>query len=67
MADNPSIRAPGDKLRININQDYEVRYWSEKLGISADELREVVTEVGPMADAVEKHVHGRSGKRRGNA
>jgi hypothetical protein len=65
MADNPATRGEPDRSRINVNQEHEVRYWSEKLGISADELREIVGEVGPMADAVEQRARGRS--RRGNS
>jgi len=65
MADNPNIRAPGDRDRINVNQDYELRYWSQKLGVSPDELREAVNEVGPMAEAVEKRLRGRNAKSRG--
>jgi len=64
MADNPATRGEPDRSRINVNQEHEVRYWSEKLGISADELREIVGEVGPMADAVEQRARGRN--RRGN-
>jgi hypothetical protein len=64
MADDPSIRSGQDRSRININQEHEVRYWSQKLGISADELKEVVQEVGPMADAVEQTVRGRNARGR---
>lgn len=64
MADNPAVRGQADRSRINVNQEHEVRYWSEKLGITADELRQIVGEVGPMADAVEQRARGRS--RRGN-
>jgi len=62
MADNPSARGQQDRSRINVNQEHEVRYWTEKLGISADELRKAVGEVGPMADAVEQRVRGRGNR-----
>jgi hypothetical protein len=62
MADDTSARGQQDRSRINVNQEHEVRYWTEKLGISAEELRQAVGEVGPMADAVEQRVRGR-GKR----
>jgi hypothetical protein len=65
MADNPGIRGQPDRSRINVNQEHEVRYWTEKLGISADELKQIVDEVGPMTDAVEQRARGRGG-RRGN-
>ena len=64
MADNPNIRGDADRKRINVDQDYEVRYWSEKLGVSADELRNAVKNVGPMADAVEQHLRGPNAKGR---
>lgn len=56
MSDNPSIRGDGDRQRINVDQEYEVKYWTRKLGISADELRAAVKQVGPTASAVERHV-----------
>jgi hypothetical protein len=60
MADNPNIRGDGDRQRINVDQDHEVRYWSQKLGVTADELREAVRAVGPMANAVEQRLRGRA-------
>ena len=62
MADNPSIRGGGDRQRINVDQNYERRHWSEKFGVSEDELRRAVRDVGPMADAVEQHLRGRNVK-----
>jgi len=62
VADNPNVRGDGDRKRINVDQDHEVRYWTGKLGVSADELRQAVRNVGPMAEAVEQHLRGRSAK-----
>lgn len=62
MADNPSARGQQDRSRINVNQEHEVRYWSEKFGISAEELKQAVQQVGPMADAVEQRVRGRGNR-----
>ena len=64
MADDPSIRGQQDRLRINLNQEHEVRYWSEKLGCTADELRRIVDEVGPMAADVEQRARGRGSRGR---
>ena len=58
MADNPNIRGDGDRQRINVNQEHEVRYWSQKLGVTAEELRQAVKDVGPMAPAVEQRLKG---------
>jgi hypothetical protein len=55
MADD---RAPGrlDDSRINIEKDYEVRYWCEKLGVSADRLKSAVAQVGPLVKHVREHL-----------
>ena len=36
------------------DQDHELTYWSEKLGIPRDRLREAVAKVGSMRNAVEQ-------------
>jgi hypothetical protein len=43
-------------MRINPYADYEVRYWTQKLGISAETLRRLVDKVGPLAKDVEAHL-----------
>ena len=53
MVDNPDIRGAGDRDRINVNQDHECRYWSDRLGVSPERLKEVVQKVGPMVKDVE--------------
>ena len=37
--DNKDKQDLRDRTRVNTNEDYEVRYWSNKFGVSADELR----------------------------
>ena len=56
MADDPNYRGPQDRSRINLQQEHEVRYWSEKFGVTKEQLREAVEQVGPMVDAVEKRL-----------
>jgi hypothetical protein len=62
MADDKTKTGQQDRSRININEDYEVRDWSKKFGVSADELRKSVKAVGPMADDVEAHLKKASSK-----
>ena len=50
--DDKHQRAPQDGQRINLSEDYEVKYWTEALGVSAEKLRETVRRVGPMANDV---------------
>jgi hypothetical protein len=63
MADNPTIRGQQDRQRINMKQQHQVRYWSERLGVTPDELRQAVDAMGPMADDVEQRVRGRGARR----
>ena len=48
--DNKNNTGSQDDKRINVNQDHEIRYWTEKLGVSKEELEEAVKEVGTMVD-----------------
>jgi hypothetical protein len=38
------------------SEDHEVRYWSQKFGVSADQLKAAVKKVGNSASAVEKEL-----------
>lgn len=60
MADDTSIRSGQDRSRINVSQEHELRYWTQKLGVSAEELKAAVEAVGPSADRVSDYVKSRS-------
>lgn len=60
MSDDTS-KVKRDRARISLEQDYEVRYWTEKLGVSREELERVVREVGHSADAVRERLRSRKG------
>jgi hypothetical protein len=49
MADDTKKRGEQDRGRINLNEDYEVRYWCKKLNVSPKELRHLVAEHGSSA------------------
>lgn len=59
MADNLNDQGPQDQSRINVNEDDEVRYWSEELGVSEDRLREFVKQRATSADAVRRALRER--------
>jgi len=59
MPDDKSKRGGQDRNRININEDYELRDWSKKFGVSQEELKSAVKAVGDSASAVEKHLKGK--------
>jgi hypothetical protein len=60
MADDKTNRGPQDRSRINLSEDYEVRYWTDKFGVSKAQLEEAVREVGSSADAVEAELRRRT-------
>ena len=58
MPDDKSKTGGADRQRINVNEDYELRDWSKKFGVTPEQLKEAVKAVGTSADAVEKHLKG---------
>ena len=56
MSDDKSKTGGQDRARINVNEDYELRDWSKKFGVTPDELRAAVKVAGTSADAVEARV-----------
>ncbi|HKZ11454.1 MAG TPA: DUF3606 domain-containing protein [Rhodanobacteraceae bacterium] len=60
MADDKSKQGPQDRSRINVNERYELDYWSKKFGVSEDELKRAVGKVGVMADDVERELKRRT-------
>ncbi|HLA53589.1 MAG TPA: DUF3606 domain-containing protein [Flavitalea sp.] len=52
MADDLSNTGKQDDIRINVNQPWELRDWSQKLGCTEAKLKEAVKAVGPMVKDV---------------
>jgi hypothetical protein len=46
-----------DRDRINVNEDYEVQYWSEKFGVNRDRLKEAVKAVGTSVKDVQEYLN----------
>lgn len=56
MPDDLSNRGAQDRARINTNEPHEVKYWTEKWDISAEQLMQAVDRAGPSAEAVAKQL-----------
>jgi len=52
MSDNLNNRGAQDRARINLSEAHEVRYWTDALSVSEQELRDLVGEVGDQAEKV---------------
>lgn len=55
MSDDKNKTAQ-DRHFINMNEPYEVRDWSNSLGVTEAQLREAVVAVGSSADKVREYL-----------
>ena len=53
MADDRTLKGPQDRSKISLSEDYEVRYWCEKFGVTGAELRAAIKKIGNSTKAVE--------------
>ena len=56
MADNKTKIGKPDRNRISLSEDYEVQDWSKKFGVSTEELKKAVKQVGSNAKDVEAYL-----------
>jgi len=59
MSDDKTKTGGQDRTRISLSEDYEVRDWSKKFGVTADQLKAAVKAVGNDAKAVEAQLKGK--------
>jgi hypothetical protein len=53
MTDDRVITGEPEATRINLNEDYEVRYWTKRFGVDPETLKAAVQRVGTRARDVE--------------
>ena len=56
MPDDLNIRRPQDPTKININEEWEVRYWTQKWSISREQLIQAVRQVGVQTARVAQYL-----------
>jgi hypothetical protein len=56
MPDNLENRGEPDRSRIHMDEDHEVRYWTQTLGVTAEQLADAVRTAGNNAQAVRAHL-----------
>ena len=49
MTEETSSPHTSDRHRVNVQDDYELRYWGERFGVSPELLRHAVDAVGTSA------------------
>lgn len=61
MPDDLANRGEQDRARINMDEEHEVQFWTNELGIDAQTLRQVIAQAGNSAKAVREHLQRRLG------
>ena len=59
MPDDKSKKQPQDASKVNVNEQYEVEYWTKKFGVTPDQLKAAVSRVGTSAAKVEQQLKRR--------
>lgn len=54
--DDKSKTGKADDSRINIEESYEMQYWSKKLGVTREELKQAVETAGPLVENVRNYL-----------
>jgi len=53
MADNKQNAGEPDRSRVSGSEDYEVRYFAEKHGISMDQARDLIAKHGNQREELD--------------
>ena len=56
MSDDKSKAGPQDRSRINVNERYELDYWTKRFGVTPELLKAAVAAVGPGVADVERQL-----------
>ncbi len=56
MSDDLSKRRPQDATKINVNESWELDYWSKELGVTKERLKEAVRTVGTSVEDVKRYL-----------
>ncbi len=54
--DNRTKRDQRDRSKINMHEDFEVKYWTRELGVTREQLQKAVDKVGNSAATVRKEL-----------
>jgi hypothetical protein len=49
-------RPTHDEFHINLQQEWQRRWWSHELGVTQEELAAAVEKAGPRSKAVREHL-----------
>ncbi len=56
MSDDRIKTGGQDRQRINVNENYELHDWAAKFGVTTQQLKDAVAQVGDRAAEVEQYL-----------
>jgi len=56
MSDDKTKTGGQDRQRINVNENHELRDWAAKFGVTTQQLKDAVAQVGDRAAEVEQYL-----------
>ena len=54
--DNLKEKGPQDRNRISLSEDWEVKWWTKSLGVSVNQLKQIVGKVGHSVHKVREYL-----------
>ena len=65
MADRKDKRGSSDRSKVSASEEHELRYVAQKIGVSIDEVRNAIQQVGNDRKKVEDYLQSHRGGERG--
>jgi hypothetical protein len=59
MTDDLSKKGPADRTKVNVNEPWELKYWTKTLNVAEEKLKAAVKTVGTKVGDVRKHLSGK--------
>lgn len=63
MADNKNLRDDRDRSRVAGNEAYELQHIADKMGVSQEEVRRAIEQVGNSREKIEEFLKTRGNRR----
>ena len=51
-------RGPKDRTRVDVEQEWECVWWSKGFGVTVEQLKAAIKEVGPLVADLDRHLLG---------
>lgn len=59
MSNASDSRIPKDIAKVELTEEWQLTYWTQQLGVSEQDLRAAVQQVGDSSEQVRRHLESR--------